>query len=335
MNQLLLNLLNLNNMIDPIIGGALIKGGASILGNLFGASSTNKTNETNYKIAQMNNEWSERMMQKQMDYNTEMWNKQNEYNDPSKQVERLRAAGINPALALSNISTGSAQSASSPSLPSPSGATMQSFRPDFSNLGEAVNSAYQLSMAQKKNDADIDFMETQSQVLRARAAADIALAYERADDQRIKNNLARDNYEIRKGMEYAQYQNELRRGRSMEENIALTISTNLLKQKELAIFDRERAAGVANTIADTLLKYEMKKLTKQQAITDIQRMYKTAAEAQGVRISNGVARRSADAIVQQAINASTPNSITRWFNSAFGDRFREWTDKMKWKPVNY
>lgn len=40
----------------------------------------------------------ERMAQEQRDYNLEMWKRQNEYNSPAAQIERLKAAGLNPHL---------------------------------------------------------------------------------------------------------------------------------------------------------------------------------------------------------------------------------------------
>lgn len=107
-----------------LIGGALIGAGASLLGNLFGSSSQKSANETNLKIAQLNNEFNERMLDRQLQYNTDMynrqwndqtqfswdmWNANNEYNSASAQVQRLREAGINPALALGTGAAGMSQ----------------------------------------------------------------------------------------------------------------------------------------------------------------------------------------------------------------------------------
>lgn len=289
-----------------VLGAAAIGAGASLIGNLFGKKSQDSANSTNLKIAQMNNEWSERMMQKQMDYNTEMWNKQNEYNDPSKQVERLQKAGINPALALSNISTGSAQGASSPSLPSPSGATMQSFRPDFSGVGNAVMSAYQLANQSDLVAAQVNNLNAQSDVARARAAADNAWTYEKLKETKVGRMFLEQTFDVRKNQLNADYQNTIRSGRQMEENIKLTISQGLLAQKELAIFDAQRAAGIANTIADTMLKGAQKKFTQQQMIHEVQKIVETAARAQGIKISNNVAKRTADSLVKKAYYDSRP-----------------------------
>lgn len=60
--------------------------------------------------AQKVNEQNERNLERQNAFNLAMWKRQNEYNLPKNQVERLKDAGINPALALSNISTGMAES---------------------------------------------------------------------------------------------------------------------------------------------------------------------------------------------------------------------------------
>ena len=46
----------------------------------------------------------------QRSYDYQMWLKQQEYNKPVNQVKRLREAGLNPALALNQITTGTADS---------------------------------------------------------------------------------------------------------------------------------------------------------------------------------------------------------------------------------
>ena len=60
------------------------------------------TNQTNLQIQRETNQSNRALAEMQNQWNLDMWNRQNEYNDPSAQVERLKAAGINPALAYSN-----------------------------------------------------------------------------------------------------------------------------------------------------------------------------------------------------------------------------------------
>ena len=284
---------------------ALIDAGSSILGNMFGAKSQNSSNNANLRIAQMNNEWSERMMQKQMDYNTMMWEKQNEYNDPSNFVKRMEKAGVNPAAVLSNGSFGSA-SANSVGLPSPSGSTMQPFTPDFSGIGSAVMSAYQIANQSDLVAAQVNNLNAQSDVARARAAADTAWTYEKLKETKVGRMFLEQTFDVRKNQLNADYQNTIRTGRQMEENIRLTISQGLLAQKELAIFDAQRAAGIANTIADTMLKGAQKRMTQQQMIHEIQKIIETSARAQGLKISNNVAERTADSLVKKAYYEARP-----------------------------
>ena len=301
-------------------GSGILQAGSSLLSNIFGSSNQNSANKTNMRIAQMNNEWSERMMQKQMDYNTEMWQKEADYNSAKAQVERLKEAGLNPALSLGSSNAGSVSSGNSVGLPSPSGTSVQAFRPDFSGIGNALANAFQLTMQRDKTNAEIDYMKAQSDVARARAAADNAWTYERLKETKIGRMFLEQTFDVRKQQINADYQNSLRQGRQMEENIKLTASQGLLASKELAIFDAQRAAGIANTIADTLLKTAQGRLTKQQAIHEVQKMYETAARAQGLKISNDVAKRSANAIVDKVYNEEY------WSRSATGvvQAFSDW-----------
>lgn len=338
---------------------AVIDAGASLIGNIFGKKSSDNANATNMKIAQMNNEWSEKMMQKQMDYNTaqwqreaafsekqaadanaftkEMWNASNEYNSAKNQAARLRAAGLNPAIVMSGNNAGIAQGASgaqastpsgnSVGLPSPTSAKMQPFTPDFSGIGQAAFQGLQMQLMTEKNSAEINNLNAQADVARARAAADNAWTYERLKETKVGRQFLESTFGTRVAQVNADYQNTIRNGRMMQAQTQLAVSNDLLKQKELAIFDAERATGVANTIANTLLQLNQGKLTKQQIVTEIQRTYKTAAEAQGLNISNDVARRSADSIVENAEqqarktrlegNVIYPNHAEDWFGTLF------------------
>ncbi len=56
-------------------------------------------------------------MEMQREWDLEMWNKQNEYNSPAKQMERFKAAGLNPNLMYSQGSSGLASSAPTSSVP--------------------------------------------------------------------------------------------------------------------------------------------------------------------------------------------------------------------------
>lgn len=112
--------------------GGLFSLGASLLNGISNSNSQKAANEANLKIAQMNNDTQLQMMRENNEFNKQqaidMFNMQNEYNDPAAQMQRLRAAGINPAAAFgdggvsasSGVASGSpASSVGVPSLTSP------------------------------------------------------------------------------------------------------------------------------------------------------------------------------------------------------------------------
>ena len=81
--------------------------------------------------------WQEQMYDKQYTDNVNLWQMQQEYNSPENQVARLKAAGINPNLAMGQISTGSAISAPA-AAQAGSGAQATGTPAHFAGLTEGV-----------------------------------------------------------------------------------------------------------------------------------------------------------------------------------------------------
>lgn len=79
----------------------LISGAHQIGASLINYRSQQDANDTNIALARQQNQ-----------YNLDQWMRENQYNLPRNQVERLKAAGINPALAYAN---GSMMNESAPS----------------------------------------------------------------------------------------------------------------------------------------------------------------------------------------------------------------------------
>lgn len=82
--------------------------------NKVNAENVAATNQANKDIAQMSNEHNEAMLNKQIQQEWDMWNAENEYNSPAAQMQRFQDAGVNPYMALGNVSSGNASSMSSP-----------------------------------------------------------------------------------------------------------------------------------------------------------------------------------------------------------------------------
>lgn len=95
--------------INALIGSSLISGGASLLGGLFGSSSSKKAAQAQLQAVRETNALNKELAYQQNEWNLQQWNRQNEYNTPAAQMQRYRDAGINPYFAAGNISGGNAE----------------------------------------------------------------------------------------------------------------------------------------------------------------------------------------------------------------------------------
>lgn len=163
---------------------------------------TKATNKANKEMNAQNNQTQIDLWNQQKEYDYKMWQENNAYNAPSAQVDRLKAAGINPALALSNISTGESQSsAGGQSIPQTNAAT-------FENPANEVNMKVQnLALIGKQlSDISKQFEETRSlqmqnnwqNVEKSAAVASILkdnkLKDEAVENASLANRLFRDTY---------------------------------------------------------------------------------------------------------------------------------------------
>lgn len=222
----------------PFPIGAAIQGGSAVLGTvlggIFGNKSQNSANAANLQINRENNAFNERMMQKQLDYNTDMWNKQNAYNAPSSQVQRLKEAGLNPYLMMSNGNQiGTASSANSASMASASGnANMQGFDPSsgISNGVNAIGGAIANYIAAKKAEGEIANMNMQNGLLQQQI---IAMSKDNEYKSFMNDEMLRgfkfDNYK-----KSAEYENQLWSNRYQQETFNSDVGIKRLQEQNLA-----------------------------------------------------------------------------------------------------
>lgn len=164
--------------------------------------SVKETNAQNYKI------W-----QEQKDYDYTKWKEQLAYNTPAAQRERLEAAGINPQLAMNNLSTGEATSNAGGQNPP----TMEAPQIDAAAMGQAV--------ANDKNNI-VQSLGMMSSILKqAQEAKEIQIRNSWAN---IKNTLdvagtTKDNSLKDQAIKAAKLQNEFT-DRTMEDNVQMKSS---------------------------------------------------------------------------------------------------------------
>lgn len=97
-----------------------------------------ETNKSNERINQRNLDYSWKALNTQNQFNIDQWNRENAYNDPSAQMRRYLAAGINPWNAMSNIDNGNASSVTSAPYSSPNMIPMQ--QPNSSPVENVLSS---------------------------------------------------------------------------------------------------------------------------------------------------------------------------------------------------
>lgn len=114
--------------------------------------------------------WSLMANQANQMFSEKMWNKQNEYNTPFNQAQRLKAAGLNPYLAMQNEgSIGLAQSASTPagSADMSSGSVDASLAASrsqlFGTIGNTLQSAFANLIQQKIASAQADKLQSETE----------------------------------------------------------------------------------------------------------------------------------------------------------------------------
>lgn len=149
--------------------GALIAGGASLLGSVLGSRSQSKTNQKNMELARYQNEWQSQENEKAYQRNLQMWNLQNEYNSPTQQMARLRTAGLNPNLVYGNGVTGNSSGSAPQYQPADiKRAELSPYRGWNQGLSDAVSNF----LAFRSNRAQVENMEAQNSLIRQQTATE-------------------------------------------------------------------------------------------------------------------------------------------------------------------
>lgn len=149
--------------------GALIAGGASLLGSALGFGSQKKTNKANMELAKYQNEWQAQENEKAYQRNLQMWNLQNAYNSPTQQMARLRSAGLNPNLVYGSGVTGN--SAGSTPQYQPADIKRAELSP-YRGWNQGLTDAVSNFLAFRSNRAQVENMEAQNSLIRQQTATE-------------------------------------------------------------------------------------------------------------------------------------------------------------------
>lgn len=149
--------------------GAIIAGGASLLGSALGFGSQKKTNKANMELAKYQNEWQSQENEKAYQRNLQMWNLQNAYNSPTQQMARLRSAGLNPNLVYGSGVTGN-NAGSTPQY-QPADIKRAELSP-YRGWNQGLTDAVSNFLAFRSNRAQVENMEAQNSLIRQQTATE-------------------------------------------------------------------------------------------------------------------------------------------------------------------
>lgn len=158
-------------------GGALIGGALSGISNLFGAHSQNQSVEKQLAAAreeaEKTRDWQTSEREAQNDWNFKLWQANNAYNAPAAVQARLKAAGINPDLYVTNGalqgSSVQAQGGHTPSGPVADTSAWNRYRPIGSVASQALADTALAAQVSKTN-AETEGQEHKNDILASDAS---------------------------------------------------------------------------------------------------------------------------------------------------------------------
>lgn len=268
--------------IPPVVGSAMISGGASLLGGLLGSNSQSKANKTNLKIARETNALNYKMFQEQNEYNKEMWQLNNEYNDPSNQAQRLQDAGFNPYLS-GDVSSGMSSSAPSsvplPNLVTPQVQPNMAFANSLPQLGTAL-SGIPLQQSQIDN---LDANTVSSVIKMLIDTGDATRNWKAKDLQNWLLDVTKWNLKTRSDYDAKiarqEWLESISNAKYAEAQAEIADWTSFMLPEQSVIDLNQKVANVFLTKAQEHLSYQEAKLAAKQVI-------KESLLAEGVRLSN-------------------------------------------------
>lgn len=238
--------MDIGNFLTSGFSGAA----GSLLGGIFGAVGANKQYQRQKKLMQLQS-------QMEMDNWKKQFDAQNAYNDPSAQLERLEAAGINPLTQDGGFAnTSEPASGAAVGLPSPSVPDFSAFAEIGNNVQEAAFRTRELNQRQVEIDNDS-----------SRAIAECEELYSRKDmNEENKLNLIENRKVIAKSVEESQsrimsnYANTMTQLEDCARNWFLADVEK--RYKEGMVFEQGRANDIASAGLDVKrqeLKFQMDK----------------------------------------------------------------------------
>lgn len=328
--------------IAPLVLGGIIAAGASLAGNVIGSSSQNKTNQTSIDINRENNAFNAQQAQIQRDWQEKMWGMNNSYNSPNAMISR----GLNPFVQGSAAMAGSKSPASGGAAASAAGMpSLQSFHPDFSDVGFALASMAQARAAMINAESNAALTPYKMQhILGDTNYRNIGVGQSGYWDA----STGRRSALLDQSKEYQELKNMEFAGRLTSAQEAQILLDSEAQQVLNKYLDEQQQADLfikGQTLSNL---YAQGSLTEAQYKTEMARSIKIAAETNGIRINNRIASQTADSLIYANIQSNRARGLSSLWESkntnvlknieyskdkALRDYYK-WSTKQKQKDVN-
>lgn len=301
--------------MEPVTTAAAISAGVSALSGGATAYATGKQNKKSRAF-------SREMYEKTKADNIKFWDMQNEYNSPQAQMERLKAAGLNPNMVYDK--GGAIQAAGNISTPDVQGAQFRT--PDFTQIGNPIQGYFDTKIKQAQYDnllAANTTMQQEAVLKAAQALGETA----RMKGQNIANMLAATNFNY--SVEGARLANEATRA-----NIQYTLDENTRKQimqgKSLELIAQDillRREQTANTKAErSNIREQLENLKKDGQLKD----FDINLRKIGINPSDPTWMRVATQALQPYIQGISNGSLWEYGKKKFGE-FGKWN--QSWRNI--
>lgn len=246
--------------IDPITAAA----GITALANTANAAATGQQNRKS-------RQFSRETYAKTKADNIQFWNMQNEYNSPQAQMQRLKAAGLNPNMVYDK--GGAVQPAGNISTPDVQGGQFRT--PDFGSIGTGLVQGYFDTKIKQAQYDNLKATNTKISQENALLAAQTLATASQTKGYNINNQLAETNFQTsvdaatadleqkRANTQFTLSENE-RKAAMQAPNLAIAAET-VLKMKADTASSQAQREQILQTIKNLKQDYRLKEFEEDLA----------------------------------------------------------------------
>lgn len=232
-----------------MMGAALI----TLLGSAITAASSSKsvreTNKANRELAEQQNEW-----------NVQQWNRENEYNSPSAQVQRLKEAGLNPAMMYDTGGSVVNTSSSKESANLANQVALTGVNP-LMGVGESMSQASQNLLQKEKTAAEVRNLDHNSEY----QSVQTELIQKQTEGMQIQF----ENWRKQGALTDAQTNQVLTSIESINKNMQLADEQIKLYQSQTANLDEQtKKTQLENVWTNVMNSAQLKKLKADTSVSE-------------------------------------------------------------------